>query len=71
MFNFLGADFLAPKSSHRREKQPVLGPERAFPVVHENISPRPYCSSQPIPLLYFTGSINPPLLLWKEGYSRS
>ena len=25
-FNFLGADFLAPKSGHRREKQqPVLG----------------------------------------------
>ena len=23
---FLGVDFLAPKSSHRREKQPVLGP---------------------------------------------
>ena len=26
-FNFLGADFLAPKSSHRLEKQPVLGPD--------------------------------------------
>ena len=26
-FNFLGADFLAPKSGHRREKRPVLGPE--------------------------------------------
>ena len=24
-FNFLGASFLAPKSGHRREKQPVLG----------------------------------------------
>ena len=24
-FNFLGADFLAPKSGHRREEQPVLG----------------------------------------------
>ena len=23
-FNFLGADFVAPKSGHRREKQPVL-----------------------------------------------
>ena len=26
IFNILGADFLAPKCSHRREKQPVLGP---------------------------------------------
>ena len=26
-FNFLGTDFLAPKSGHRREKRPVLGPE--------------------------------------------
>ena len=26
LFNFLGAHFLAPKSGHRREKQPVLGP---------------------------------------------
>ena len=25
-FNFLGADFLALKSSHQHEKQPVLGP---------------------------------------------
>ena len=25
-FNFLGANFLMPKSSHQREKQPVLGP---------------------------------------------
>ena len=25
LFNFLGADFLAPKSGHQREKQPVLG----------------------------------------------
>ena len=25
-FNILGATFLARKSSHRREKQPVLGP---------------------------------------------
>ena len=24
-FNILGADFLAPKSGHRREKQSVLG----------------------------------------------
>ena len=24
-FNFLGANFLAPKSDHQREKQPVLG----------------------------------------------
>ena len=24
-FNFLDADFLVPKSGHRREKQPVLG----------------------------------------------
>ena len=24
-FNFLGADFLAPKSKDQREKQPVLG----------------------------------------------
>ena len=24
-FHFLGADFLVPKSSHRPEKQPVLG----------------------------------------------
>ena len=29
VFKFLGADFLAPKSSHRREKQPVLGPDYA------------------------------------------
>ena len=27
-FNFLGFDFLAPKSSHRCEKQPVLGPDK-------------------------------------------
>ena len=27
-FNFLGVDFLAPKSSHRCEKQPVLGPDK-------------------------------------------
>ena len=26
LYNFLGADFLSPKSGHRREKQPVLGP---------------------------------------------
>ena len=26
-FNFLGANFLAPKSSHRHEKQLVLGPD--------------------------------------------
>ena len=26
-FIFLGADFFAPKSGHRREKQPVLGPD--------------------------------------------
>ena len=26
-FNFLDADFLAPKSGRTREKQPVLGPE--------------------------------------------
>ena len=25
LFNFLGADFLALKSGHQREKQPVLG----------------------------------------------
>ena len=25
-FNFLGTDFLAPKSAHGREKQPLLGP---------------------------------------------
>ena len=25
LFNFLGADFLAPKNGHQREKQPVLG----------------------------------------------
>ena len=25
-FYFFGADFVAPKSGHRREKQPVLGP---------------------------------------------
>ena len=25
-FNFLGNDFLAPKSAHGREKQPLLGP---------------------------------------------
>ena len=25
-FSFLGADFLAPKSGQRLEKQPVLGP---------------------------------------------
>ena len=24
-FNFLGADFVRPKSGHQREKQPVLG----------------------------------------------
>ena len=24
-FNFMGADFLAAKSGHRREKQPLLG----------------------------------------------
>ena len=26
-FNFLGADFVAPKSSHQHEKQPVSGPD--------------------------------------------
>ena len=26
-FNFLGTDFVAPKSGHRREKQPVLRPD--------------------------------------------
>ena len=26
-FNFLCVDFVAPKSGHRREKQPVLGLE--------------------------------------------
>ena len=25
--NFLGTDFVAPKSGHRREKQPVVGPD--------------------------------------------
>ena len=30
-FNFLGADILVPKSRHRCEKQPVLGPGK--PVV--------------------------------------
>ena len=29
-FNFLGADFLAPKTGHRREKQPVLEPVCTF-----------------------------------------
>ena len=29
-FDFLGADYLAPKSAHRREKQPVLGPASVF-----------------------------------------
>ena len=26
-FNILGTDFLEPKTRHRREKQPLLGPE--------------------------------------------
>ena len=31
-FNFLGADFPALKSGHRREKQPVLGPVCIFNI---------------------------------------
>ena len=34
-FNFLGADFAVPKSSHQHEKQPVLGPDCSifyFPI---------------------------------------
>ena len=34
-FNFLGADFVAPKSGHQREKQPVLGPAyNQFGIYH-------------------------------------
>ena len=29
-FNFLGANFLIPKSGHQLEKQPVLGPTHGF-----------------------------------------
>ena len=32
-FHFLGADFLAPKSSHRCENQPVLGPVCHLPYI--------------------------------------
>ena len=35
-FNFLGSDFVAPKSGHRREKQTVLEPE-LIDVVMGNI----------------------------------
>ena len=31
-FNFLGADFLAPKKDHRGEKQSVLWPEDVRPA---------------------------------------
>ena len=31
LFNFLGANFLAPKSGHRHKKQPVLGPRQPAP----------------------------------------
>ena len=33
LFNFLGTDYLAPKSGHRSKKQPVLGPDITFPTV--------------------------------------
>ena len=36
-FNFFGADFFAPKSSQRREKQPALGLAlRITPKIMEN-----------------------------------
>ena len=28
--NFLGANFLAPKSGHQQEKQPLLGPDHCI-----------------------------------------
>ena len=33
-FNFLGANFLTPKSGHRREKQPVLRPGQFFATIN-------------------------------------
>ena len=39
-FNFFEADFIAPKSSHEREKQPVLEPDSMFLVgCFQSISP--------------------------------
>ena len=37
-FNFLGSDFLAPKSSHRREKQPALGPDKPVALMDVKVS---------------------------------
>ena len=36
-FKFLGANFVAPKSLHRREKQSVLGPASKIFIVHLSI----------------------------------
>ena len=46
-FNFLGANFLVPKSSHQLEKQPVLGPTHGFSTsflgaTHNSICLRKY-----------------------------
>ena len=46
-FNFLGANFLVPKSSHQLEKQPVLGPTHGFSTsflgaTHNSICLRTY-----------------------------
>ena len=36
-FKFLGANFLAPKSLHRREEQSVLGPASKIFILHLSI----------------------------------
>ena len=38
-FSFLGASYFTPKSAHRRENEPVLGPVIIIIVLQEEIKP--------------------------------
>ena len=57
-FNFLGANFLSPKSCHQLGKQPVLGPTHGFSAsflgaIRNSICSRKYVISR------FISTLNP------------
>ena len=58
-FKFLGANFLAPKSSQQIEKQPVLGPNHGFSTTLLGATLNSICS-QNYALWHFISTPTPP-----------